>query len=91
MKYQYYNQAINQDKRSEINKKILYCVDNNYIPKCCSLCYDGLMIEKANYKPELLNELNVLIKNKFGFNLKFTEKKMTHYDACRIDRFQFPF
>jgi hypothetical protein len=37
------------------------------------------MIEKAYYKPELLDELNILIKNKFGFNLKFTEKKKTHY------------
>ena len=68
----------------EIENSILeeiyfYCIENKYISECCSLCYDGLMIEKTNYKPELLNELNVLIKNKFGFNLKFTEKKMTHY------------
>ena len=68
----------------EIENQILeciyeYCVDKGYIIKCCSLCYDGLMIEKENYKEELLDELNILIKNKFGFDLKFTQKKMTHY------------
>ena len=68
----------------EIENQILeciyeYCISKKHITKCCSLCYDGLMIEKENYKIELLDELNVLIKNKFGFDLKFTEKKMTHY------------
>ena len=68
----------------EIENQILeciyeYCISKKYISKCCSLCYDGLMIEKDNYKSELLDELNVLIKEKFGFDLKFTEKKMTHY------------
>lgn len=57
-----------------------YCIENKYINKCCSLCYDGLMIERESYKPELLNELNKLIKNKFGFDLKFTEKEMKYYD-----------
>ena len=57
-----------------------YCIEHKYITECCSLCYDGLMIEKENYKPELLDELNILIKNKFGFDLKFTEKQMVFYD-----------
>ena len=68
----------------EIKNQVLeciyeYCISKKYITKCCSLCYDGLMIEKENYKIELLDELNVLIKDKFGFDLKFTQKKMTYY------------
>ena len=57
----------------------LYCVDKGYINKCCSLAYDGLMIPKELYKVELLSELNILIRNKFGFDLKFVEKKQVHY------------
>ena len=55
----------------------LYCKNNNYIKdNICSLCYDGIMIETINYKDELLNELNEEIKQKTGFNLKFTIKDM---------------
>ena len=71
----YYFQELENQILESIYK---YCVEHKYITKLCSLCYDGLMIEKKNYKPELLTELNILIKNNFGFDLKFTEKKMTH-------------
>jgi hypothetical protein len=55
----------------------LYCVKNKIVKNnVCVLCADGLMIEKENYKSELLNEFEKLIKNKFGFNLKFTQKEM---------------
>lgn len=65
----------------EIENRILeecinYCYDKvnkneNYV-----LCYDGFMILKEHYKPELLENLEKLINNKFGFVLKFTNKEM---------------
>ena len=55
-----------------------YCIKNNVIiNNICVLCADGLMIPKENYKPSLLNEFSEIIKDKFGFNLKFTVKEMT--------------
>jgi hypothetical protein len=55
----------------------LYCQKNKIIKNnVCVLCADGLMIEKEYYTPELLTEFETLIKNKFGFELKFTQKEM---------------
>lgn len=55
-----------------------YCVKNKYIVNnVCVLAADGIMIEKDKYKPSLLNEFNQIIKDKFGFDLKFTVKDMT--------------
>ena len=34
----------------------LYCYEKKLIKNNCVLCADGLMIPKANYKPELLDE-----------------------------------
>jgi hypothetical protein len=54
-----------------------YCVNNKYIiNNICSLCYDGIMIETQYYKEQLLQELTEEIKQKTGFNLKFTVKDM---------------
>jgi hypothetical protein len=54
-----------------------YCVKNKYIVNnVCVLCADGIMIEKDKYKPSLLNEFETIIKDKFGFDLKFTVKDM---------------
>jgi hypothetical protein len=54
-----------------------YCVNNKYIiNNICSLCYDGIMIETQYYKEQLLQELTEEIKQKTGFNLKFTVKEM---------------
>lgn len=54
-----------------------YCVENGYIKNSVAvLCADGLMIEKQYYKPELLNVFNNIIKEKLGFDLKFTEKPL---------------
>ena len=69
----------------EIENRILetiysYCRDNGYISNgVCSLCYDGLMLEKHRYKPELLLIFNTIILETFGLDLKFEEKKMTNY------------
>lgn len=54
-----------------------YCIENEYIiNNVCVLCADGLMIEKQYFKKEILNEFNILIKNKFNLNLNFSVKNM---------------
>jgi len=66
----------------EIENQILeeiynYCVSKKYIKNNeCVLCFDGIMILKENYKPELLIELYELIKGKFQLNLNFVEKSL---------------
>ena len=66
----------------EFEKRILeevfiYCCNNGYIKNNnCVLCYDGIMIETINYKPELLTELEDYIYNELKFKMKFVEKKM---------------
>ena len=55
----------------------LYCIDNKYIiNNNAVLCADGLMIEKAIFKNELLDEFNKIIKDTFGLNLIFITKEM---------------
>ena len=57
-----------------------YCYDNGFIlNNGCVLCYDGIMILKENYKPELLTELTDFIYNKYGLNLEFINKEMNKY------------
>jgi phage/plasmid-associated DNA primase len=54
-----------------------YCIENGYIKnENAVLCADGLMIEKALYKPELLVELEEEVKRQLDYALKFTNKKM---------------
>ena len=52
---------------------------HNIIKNNCVLCFDGIMILKENYKPELLNEISEYINSKLGFKLKFTEKEMKEH------------
>lgn len=53
----------------------IYLVDKGYIKdNVGSLCADGLMIMKENYKECLLDELSALVKQKFDFDLKFATK-----------------
>ena len=55
----------------------LFCKKNGYIKNNdCVLVYDGLMIPKKNYKPELLLELENLIYGQTGIKMKFEEKQM---------------
>lgn len=73
----YYMQEI---ENRILEQVYLYCVDKNVIKdKICSLCYDGIMILKENYYPELRNELNKLILTKFGLDLIFEQKDMESY------------
>lgn len=54
-----------------------WCVDNGYIKdNKVVLCYDGIMIDKNLYKPELLTIFSQLIKDKFDFDIKFENKIM---------------
>jgi hypothetical protein len=54
-----------------------YCVDEGYIEdNNCVLTFDGLMIEKNKYKPELLEELNIVVRERTGFDLQFIQKPM---------------
>ena len=55
----------------------LYCIKHEYITNNnASLCYDGLMIPKENYKLELLHELEAEVYNRTGFKLSFIQKDM---------------
>ena len=67
-----------QEIESQILEQIyLYCKEKKYIINdVCSLCYDGIMLEKKYYNDSLINELNELIKSKFDLDLKFKEKHM---------------
>ena len=42
----------------------------------CSLAFDGIQILKRNYDDNILIELKNEIKEKMGFDLNFTKKKM---------------
>ena len=68
-----------QDYECKILETIYnYCVENRYIiNNNAVLCADGLMIEKNLFKTELLDELNKLILNTYGLNLKFINKEMS--------------
>jgi len=67
-----------QEIESRILEEIyLYLTENNYIKnKNIVLCADGVMIDEKKYKPDLLNILPTLIKQKFNFNLSFSVKPM---------------
>jgi P4 family phage/plasmid primase-like protien len=66
----------------EIENRILetiykYCIKKGYIvKKTAVLCYDGIMIEISNYKDCILKEFEDIIKNEFGYKLKYVSKSM---------------
>jgi hypothetical protein len=69
----------------EHERLVLECIYNFFITKGIfkdkqknegALCYDGIMILKSSFYNALLTELNEEIKNKTGFNLKFTCKDL---------------
>ena len=61
-----------------LEQLFLYCSHNSLIENgICVLCADGLMIQRKHYNPQLLDAFNILINEKLGFNLVFTEKAMT--------------
>lgn len=67
-----------QEKEITILSHIfIYCKQKEYIKNDNSvLCADGIMIEKHLYKPELLKQLNIVVKLKTGFDLNFSNKPM---------------
>ena len=73
----YYAHAVENRILEQIYK---YCIEHNLITNgnAC-LCYDGIMILKDKYTPELLTEFNQVIYNKYGLDLTFIEKPMPSY------------
>ena len=68
----YYEQEI---ENRILEQVYVYCADKNVITNnVCALRYDGVMILKENYYPELIDELEKLIIDKFGLHLKFEQK-----------------
>ena len=54
-----------------------YCVENGFVKdNVCVLCADGLMIETKYYTTTLLDDLSLLIKQTFDFDLSFSNKQM---------------
>jgi P4 family phage/plasmid primase-like protien len=66
----------------EIENRILetvykYCLKKKYIKdKLAVLCYDGIMIEISKFKLSILDEFTKLIRDTFGYNLKYVQKKL---------------
>jgi P4 family phage/plasmid primase-like protien len=66
----------------EIEQRILetlynYCNKKKYIKnKIAVLCFDGIMIEANNYKESILSEFTKVIKETFGYTLKFETKPL---------------
>ena len=84
----YYLQEIENRILEEIFK---YCKENEFIndENNCVLCFDGIMLDKKNFKQDLLNDLNNLIKEKFKLDLTFVCKDMNHgYTEDEIDESQ---
>ncbi len=70
----------------EKERLILECMYNYLVSKQiivnndCVLCFDGIMIQKNKYYPNLLDELSKAIEDTLGFKLKLTEKELNeHY------------
>jgi len=69
----------------DIERQILeliydYLTSHNYIQhKNCILCFDGIMIERKYFKPEIINELHKYILEESGYNLTFTTKALDNH------------
>ena len=86
-----------QEYENQILEEIyFYCLGSGLIRNLIAvLCADGLMLQKEHYKPELLLEFNVLIKDKLGFDLSFSKKEMNQgytleeIEAAQIEKGKF--
>lgn len=57
-----------------------YLDELKIINKDCVLCFDGIMILKDKYNPDLLIKLNEYVLTHTGFKINFEKKEMnTHY------------
>jgi|694.fasta_scaffold05780_6 phage/plasmid-associated DNA primase len=70
----------------EIERRILEIVffylrdDKKKIKNEATLCHDGILIPNNSYYDGILEDLNKIVLQKTGFNLKFTNKEMDeHY------------
>jgi hypothetical protein len=86
-----------QDFECRILEQIyIYCVDNKYIVgNNCILSYDGIMISRKKYKPDLLCELERHIYDTLNIKIKLINKPMDealpieHIKSHMIDRLNF--
>jgi hypothetical protein len=53
-----------------------YLTKKSLINRDCVLCFDGIMIQKDKYNPDLLNDLSEHILSQTGFRIIFTQKEM---------------
>ena len=74
----------------EYEKRILECIFNHLLLKKvisnnAVLCFDGIMIPKANYDAKLLAELSKVVSDEMKFNVNFSAKEMNEdYDIKDI-------
>jgi hypothetical protein len=74
-----------------------YCKEKGMIVgNVVSLCYDGLMIMKEKFTPQMLIDFNEVVKRKIGFDLVFTTKdfdmdmtEQLNEEAVSISDFEF--
>jgi len=67
----------------EIEQRILYelytyCKAKKYIDNdgIAVLCFDGIMLKKEKYTPNILEEFSKVIEDKLGYKLTFTKKEL---------------
>jgi len=81
-----------QEKERQV-LEVIYEYLKNIVDRECVLCFDGIMILKSKYNPDLLEELSQVVLSRSGFKLKFIEKEMNdHYlnqlPADSLDEFE---
>ena len=75
----------------EKERIILECIYNYLVSKQiivdndCVLCFDGIMIQKNKYYPNLLEELSKVIEDTTGFKLKLTEKELNEHYLTQLN------
>jgi len=63
-----------------------YCKDRGLVnDNIISLCYDGLMILEGGFYADLLNEFNQVVRERLGFDLRFTVKEFDNDMTQQLD------
>ena len=79
----------------EKERLVLECIYNYLVSKQvivdndCVLCFDGIMIQKNKYYPNLLEELSKVIEDTTGFKLKLTEKELNEHYLTQLNDLNF--
>ena len=63
-----------------------YCIDESYVENdICSLCNDGILLEKHLYHSKIPDEFNAYVKEQIGLDIKFIQKPMTETYRDKLD------